>query len=1164
MYHSTYRSFVAFRRHFDCLRLTALFTAALFSATAATAAEEPATGTVTGRVLNATNGAYLSKARVTVEGTDIEAFTDDTGEYVLRNVPVGDARLKVFYTGQSPVTQTAVVKPSETTAKNIAFNSSSDSSNGTLMLNEYVVESRRLRTATELANNEERNSVNIKNVVATDSLGYVADGNIGNFVQFLPGVDIGYGGTYASPNDPSSISVRGFGPEDTLVMVDGMSVGSPTPGTLTRAVGLDMLSINNASRIEIIKVATPDMPTTSPGGAVNLVTRSAFEFKNRSIRFDLTGSMNTLDTRVFKKSPGPANEKTYHTMPSARLSVSLPLSPRLGVSLSLASDNKFAVDRGLSSSWIFAPANGGPTGTPLTNKFGTISYRNPYLREVSVTDRPFISFKQSGNVRVDWRPIPALLLNSNVQYSRYDSTNAARRIQIRVGQPADWGPDFVRGHQRTSTPNFNPGNAIAQDIETRDKTGDTLSAYIKGNFRKGPFAIDFAANHSTSKSNYEDVSNGHFAGLDLTASAGRVDFYGIDRAAPSRMDAYDNSGAPLDYSRLANWSINDGAVVKTGDIFSKDKLTDLKLDLRTELDFMPFYTAIKVGGSRKLKDIAKWGEGTSKKMRYTGTALTAVQVLDEGYTTEGGVYGTVNPQQWASTYKLYDIYKANPSLFNENYIDPVGTTNYAAENYTGRIQTRKGLKETTDSAYVMLENKFFRNRLSLVTGTRQSRKSIEGEQPYFNPDYEYVLNPDGTVYRDDIYTRGVFYNNRTGQRKTVAGGTVFENYAANTVLTDTALRARMQAAGITPPTQLAAAANGAQGNFNNNLALAKARASTRQIDRSRKDPHSPQVQVAYDVTKNLKARVAWSRETKLQNIEAAGTGAALAGSTTFQINEADNPVEAPGGYGTIAISNPGLAPEITNSWNLQLTYHTNSGGKVAVSYFRKLKENLWETSVIFDDDPEYASILSSFGIDPALYRYYAMTTTQNTALKAKSKGIEVDINQNLGFLHPWAKAFDMFATYSHRPGSASDQPASPILGWMAKLPTRDKYTGGLSFSAQRFSLQARVIYMEGGISSRNSTVTINPTTGEPANAAAGGVPVQIYNVVHHNLRLNLEANVRLSRRYSAFVQASDVLNGKTYGTRRYDAITGIQAPYSHNNSQSERGIVFNFGVSGSY
>jgi hypothetical protein len=69
----------------------------LFAATliAPGRAQSAATGSIEGRVLNTTNGAYLNNARVTVEGTTLQAFTNEFGEYRLSDVPAGAATVRL-------------------------------------------------------------------------------------------------------------------------------------------------------------------------------------------------------------------------------------------------------------------------------------------------------------------------------------------------------------------------------------------------------------------------------------------------------------------------------------------------------------------------------------------------------------------------------------------------------------------------------------------------------------------------------------------------------------------------------------------------------------------------------------------------------------------------------------------------------------------------------------------------------------------------------------------------------------------------------------------------------------------------------------------------------------------------------------------------------------
>src|SRR2546421_265667 len=62
-------------------------------------------GIVEGRVMNARSGDFLETARVTMEGTQLETFTDSSGQYRFVGVPAGEQRLRVLYTGLLPQTR---------------------------------------------------------------------------------------------------------------------------------------------------------------------------------------------------------------------------------------------------------------------------------------------------------------------------------------------------------------------------------------------------------------------------------------------------------------------------------------------------------------------------------------------------------------------------------------------------------------------------------------------------------------------------------------------------------------------------------------------------------------------------------------------------------------------------------------------------------------------------------------------------------------------------------------------------------------------------------------------------------------------------------------------------------------------------------------------------
>jgi hypothetical protein len=68
----------------------------------ATAVRASGAGTLVGRVLNLTSKSYLTNARITVDGTTLDAFTDESGEFRLAGVPAGEVSVRVFFTGLAP------------------------------------------------------------------------------------------------------------------------------------------------------------------------------------------------------------------------------------------------------------------------------------------------------------------------------------------------------------------------------------------------------------------------------------------------------------------------------------------------------------------------------------------------------------------------------------------------------------------------------------------------------------------------------------------------------------------------------------------------------------------------------------------------------------------------------------------------------------------------------------------------------------------------------------------------------------------------------------------------------------------------------------------------------------------------------------------------------
>ena len=141
---------------------------------------ETTTGAISGRVQSESTGQYLLNARVTVEGTGLEAFTDTYGTFRLAQVPSGRVTLGVFYSGLDLRRITLELAPGQNLEQNFNLTSRAVAAEqpGVVRLDPFVLASSKVREGEALATNEQRFAPNIKNVVSTDAFGDVPEGNI--------------------------------------------------------------------------------------------------------------------------------------------------------------------------------------------------------------------------------------------------------------------------------------------------------------------------------------------------------------------------------------------------------------------------------------------------------------------------------------------------------------------------------------------------------------------------------------------------------------------------------------------------------------------------------------------------------------------------------------------------------------------------------------------------------------------------------------------------------------------------------------------------------------------------------------------------------------------------------------------------------------------------
>jgi iron complex outermembrane recepter protein len=266
-------------------------------ASAATSASltDPAqdTGTISGRVSNRSTQVYLEGARVVLQPTGGSKLTGRDGQFLFPQVRPGTYTLVVSYTGLETQTVQVVVTSRQVHTQDVELTA------GIYTLEKVVVAGEREGNA--LAVTQQRNAPNVKNVVAADAFGNIADQNIGNLLVRLPGV-----AEEIPEAEVTGVSIRGISSDMNAVTVDGTRGASGNTGAFTRSFAIDRIPADFIERIEVTKAMTPDMDGDSIGGAINLRTKSPLDRKGRNITY-MAGTSWNVDRGTFR----PLGAVTY-------------------------------------------------------------------------------------------------------------------------------------------------------------------------------------------------------------------------------------------------------------------------------------------------------------------------------------------------------------------------------------------------------------------------------------------------------------------------------------------------------------------------------------------------------------------------------------------------------------------------------------------------------------------------------------------------------------------------------------------------------------------------------------------------------------------------------------------------------------------------------------
>lgn len=225
--------------------------AGLLSPAASAAAAE--TGSLAGVVSNTATGQNLAGAEVTLSPGGGRTLTLRDGRYEFTGLAPGAYTVTATYSGLDPASTAANVTGGRATIRDLGLTSA------VYKLEKFVVEGEREGNA--LAITERRNAGNVKDVISSDAFGNVADLNLGNFLQRMPGIS-----KEESEGEIYLIRIRGVDSNLNAVSIDGTRGANGTTRSLNRGFEIDKVPADFIETIEVTKAATPDMDADSIGG----------------------------------------------------------------------------------------------------------------------------------------------------------------------------------------------------------------------------------------------------------------------------------------------------------------------------------------------------------------------------------------------------------------------------------------------------------------------------------------------------------------------------------------------------------------------------------------------------------------------------------------------------------------------------------------------------------------------------------------------------------------------------------------------------------------------------------------------------------------------------------------------------------------------------------
>lgn len=650
------------------------------------AAESGSTGTIVGSVSSTGTQNMLQGAVVQMPALNRTELTDNSGNFTLANLPVGEVTLVVTYTGFDEERRTVSVRAGEPVRLELALKPTA-----AITLPAFTVSTEREGDA--LAVTEQRNADNMKTVAAIDSWGNMPNMSVGELAMRLPGMSF----QLDDDNVVMNVSVRGMSTDFTRLSIDGMSTTSVAGNG--RTASLHSFSGAMYEQIEIISGQLPERSADAIGGSLNLKTRSTFSMREkRRISYSVGGRWAPP---FFYRTPERAKRPVH---PSASFSYQERFSVlgghnNLGVSLSLA----YSEYLNLFNYRVFdyqATAN-------------PVAFFNSYSTTSGTNNR----HTSAVTLKTDYKYSPSSKFSFSFLFNRGTEPSFDRNI-IQAssndtiatiganGQPSGTGavlPGFTENRSEirpVAGSNFD----ISQAHWTFYSHNPTVT--FAGDHRWGRLAMDYAARYSYTHfdSGSGKTGPGKGSGGQLTMRVPNIGFV-LDKSDPDGR-VFTQTAGPSVYD-LSSYTSN---VILTkrdsiSDVPEVSAMWNAALNLETR-----FPTTLKSGVNFRRRGWETHQRDTRRWTRVAGAPPLPAEFvpLSTFDLRQGG------PRIPAVDVRALNSELSNPALWTEDLV-------YRAQQ---KYVSNRNAVEEIQAAYMQGHVKF--DRLGILGGVRVENTEVQG------------------------------------------------------------------------------------------------------------------------------------------------------------------------------------------------------------------------------------------------------------------------------------------------------------------------------------------------------------------------------------------------------------------------------------------------------